>query len=240
MGPRDCAMTSSWSTLGAKDSLCQILSHQNQFSTWCMPWQELAIAGMLNCFFDDLLTMAGLHLLSLAVIRERRKDWCTLLVGHATTALHGEPKSGSQYLFNIYIHAYTLISSTPLFPLPTTFPPTSCCFIFNYYFKFSPEISTTVTHHRTQVFLTLPSFHYFNFLWRLFLGYDLYGCLFPEPNFLWGKSHLLEVHRRGWFLRNKTNKKKSGHERQSLTKSFMCLITAVEQILSSSKLSFSS
>lgn len=39
-----------------------------------------------------------------------------------------EPKSESQYLFNIYIHAYTLISSTPLFPLPTTFPPTSCCF----------------------------------------------------------------------------------------------------------------
>lgn len=137
----------SRSTLGAKDGLCQILSHQNQFSTWCipktlagpgLPWQELAVAGTLNCLFDDLLTMAGLHLLSLAVIRERRKDWCSLLVGHATTALHGELKSGSQYLFNIYIHAYTLISSTPLFSLPTTFPPTSCCFIFNYYFKLFP------------------------------------------------------------------------------------------------------
>lgn len=67
-------------------------------------------------------------------------------------------KSDSQYLFNIYLHAHTFISSTPLLPLPTTFFQLHVAFFFNFFFKFSPEISTTVAHWRTQGFLTLFSF----------------------------------------------------------------------------------
>lgn len=107
-------MTGSRSTLGARDGLGQILSHQNQFSIWCilktpagpvLPWQEHAVAGMLNCLFADLLTTAGLHLLSLAVIRERHRGWCTLLVDHATTAQHGNQNlSLNIYLIFKYMH----------------------------------------------------------------------------------------------------------------------------------------
>lgn len=194
MGPHDCAMMGRWSTLGARDSLGQILSRQNQFSIWCilktqagpvLSWQELAVAGMLNCLFDDLLTMAGLHLLSLAVIRERHKDWCTLLVGHATTALQGNRNlSLNIYLILVYMHIHWSVlphsSLSPLLFLQLH----AAFFQFFFLFKFSPEISTRVAHCRTQRILTPPSFHSLQLLLKSFLGYDLYECLFPEPNFL--------------------------------------------------------
>lgn len=85
---QDCAMTGSRSTLGAKDVGASdpepSKSTQHLTDTEDPGWASLAVAGMLN-----LLAMAGLHLLSLAVIREGHKDWCTLLGGHATSALHG-------------------------------------------------------------------------------------------------------------------------------------------------------
>lgn len=122
-------------------------------------------------------------------------------------------------IFKIFIHVYTLIKSTPLFP-PFT-PPRllflqlHVAFFLFLFFNSPPETSadasrtshraatpesranTAVVHCRIQGFLTLlPPLNSLWLLLKNFLGYDLYGWLFPELNFLWGKSHLLGVHKK--------------------------------------------
>lgn len=188
-----------------------------------LPWQELAVAGMLNCLFADLLTRAGLHLLSLAVIRERHKDWCTLLVGHATTALHGNRNlSLNIYLIFIYMHIHWSVLPHPSLS-PLLFLQLHVAFL-NFFFNFPlrfPQQSPTAELRASS---PPPLFIHFNFLWRFFfLGYDLYGCLFPEPNFLSGKSHLLGVHRRGWFLRNKTKQNKNQEMNGRILQKVLCV-----------------
>lgn len=134
------------------------------------------------------------------------------------------PCAGNRNLFfNILFNSYTCIyiDQSPLFPrLHYTSPNFMLFFLFLFLFFNFPQnfcrcvlhvpwrlqlkkagAHTPVTHCSTQSFPTVPALFSLKLPFKNFVGYDLYGGLFPELNFLWGKSsHLLGVHRTGWFF----------------------------------------